>query len=163
MYYGCMGYLFAIILFCYIAIFIYKTKTGSPSVMSKQKDVKTILKYVREGMKVADMGCGNAEVLIEMVQQGAKSAEGWEIEPLVYWQARANIWKRGMSGKVKVNFASMWGADLSKYDLIYVYQLTRYAAKFVKKIKKEMKKGAIVVANTYPLDGLELKKKMARS
>jgi len=154
-----MFYLLGGILLWYVLIFVYKTKTGSPSVMSKDRHVKRLVKYVKPGMKVADLGCGNAEVMCEMVGAGAKLAEGWEIEPLVYLMARIKIWEQGMQESVKVHFGDMWRAELAKYDLVYVYQLTRYAPRFVAKCRREMKKGAIVIANTYPLRGLPLVKR----
>lgn len=149
-------YLTVFLVVAYAVIFVYKTKTGSPSVWSKDKHIKRMLKYVKNGMSVADMGCGDGRVLIEAVKQGAKEGEGWEIEPIVFVQAKWKVNKEKLNDRIKIHFADMWTADLSKYDLVYVYQLTRYAPRFVDKCKKEMKSGSIVIANTYPLKGLNL-------
>jgi len=123
--------------------------------MSKKTHIKRLCKYVRPGMKVADMGCGDGQALIAMIEAGAVSGEGWEIEPYVWIQAIINIRCKKMTDKIKVNFGDMWRANLSQYDLVYVYQLTRYAPKFVTKCKSEMRAGSLVIANTYPLEGLD--------
>lgn len=154
-----MFYFLGGILLWYAIIFVYKTKTGSPSVMSKGRHIKKLCKYVKPGMRVADMGCGDAEALVKMIEAGAESGEGWEIEPYVWMRAVMNVKNRGMAEKIKINYGDMWRADLSQYDLVYVYQLTRYASRFVAKCKKEMMPGSTVIANTYPLKNLkEIKK-----
>ena len=147
-------YFLAGILILYAVLFVYKTKTGSPSVMSRPEHVERFMKYVRSGIKVADLGCGDGSVLIEAVKHGAASGDGWEIEPLVWLDSRFKIHDLRMGNKVKTHFGDMWGADLSPYDLIYVYQLTRFAKRFREKIQRECRPGTIVVANTYPIPGL---------
>lgn len=154
-----MYYFWGGLILWYLIIFVYKTKTGSPSIWSKDSHIKRLMSYIKKGMKVADLGCGDGRVLIEAVKNGASEAEGWEIEPLVYIKALMRISNQRESNKIKIHFADMWGANLERYDLVYVYQLTRYAPRFVKKCKKEMKKGSLVIANTYPLEGLKLIKR----
>ena len=152
-----MEYVWAGIIFWYLIIFVYKTKTGSPTVPSKDTQIARFLKYVKRGDNVADLGCGDGRVLFSTAKKGA-SGEGWEIEPLPYLYAVIRAMRKKNS-KVKIHFADMWKADLSKFDVVFVYQLTRYAPRFVRKCQKEMKRGALVIANTYPLDGLYLLKK----
>lgn len=154
-----MFYFLGGILLWYCLIFVYKTKTGSPSVMSEDKDVKHLLKYVKPGMKVADLGCGDAGVLVKMIEVGAEAGEGWEIEPMYYLKALKRIKTTKLEKQIKIHFDDMWRAKLERFQLVYVYQLTRYAPKFVKKCLQELKRGSIVVANTYPLKGLRLIKK----
>lgn len=140
----------------YAGIFVYKTKTGSPSIWSKDEHIKRLVRWVKPGTKIADMGAGDGRVLIAAVKAGAKVAEGWEIEPAAWLAAKINVKKARLSKKIKIHFGDMWRANLENYDLVYVYQLTRYAPRFVKKCQSEMKPGSIVVANTYPLEGLKL-------
>lgn len=153
-----MGYLLVGILIIYCLIFVYKTKTGSPSVWSRDEHIRNAVKYVKPKMRVADLGCGDGRVLIAAVRAGAAQAEGWEIEPAVWLAAKRNIVLANLKNKVKIHFGDMWRADLSQVDLVYVYQLTRYAPRFVDKCRRELKRGAWVVANTYPLAGLPLVK-----
>ncbi len=147
-------YFLAGVLILYAALFVYKTKTGSPSVMSRPEHVERFMKYVRGGMKVADLGCGDGSILIGAVKHGAASGDGWEIEPVVWLKAKREVRREMLDSRIHIHFGDMWGADLSPYDLIYVYQLTRFAKKFREKIARECKPGALVVANTYPIPSL---------
>ena len=107
-----MFYFLGGIILWYTIIFVFKTKTGSPSVMSKKIHIKKLVKYVKPGMRVADMGCGDAAALIEMIRAGAIKADGWEIEPAMWVMAQINIGRAGMQDQVKVRFGDMWRADL---------------------------------------------------
>jgi len=127
--------------------------------MSKDEDVNSLLKYVQPGARVADLGCGDAGVLIKMIEVGESEGEGWEIEPAYYLRALKNVKAEKLEKQLKIHFRDMWGADLARFELVYVYQLTRYAPRFVKKCLQEMKRGSVVVANTYPLKGLRMIKK----
>lgn len=154
-----MMYFFGGLLLWYILIFIYKTKTGSPSIWSTDAHIARLTRYVKPGMKIADLGCGDGRVLISAVSKGAVRADGWEIEPAVWIAATFKVHKLKLHDAIKIHFADMWRADLSPYDLVYVYQLTRYAPRFVAKCRREMKPGSYVIANTYPLEGLPLEKR----
>ena len=50
-------YLLGVIVVLYATLFVYKTKTGSPSVMSRPDHVRRLMKYVKKGARVADLGC----------------------------------------------------------------------------------------------------------
>ncbi|MFH2019108.1 MAG: methionine biosynthesis protein MetW [bacterium] len=154
-----MFYFFGGLLLWYCLIFVYKTKTGSPSVPSRDEHIRSLVKYVKPGMRVADLGCGDGRVLLAMVRAGAKSGEGWEIEPWVWLSAILKVRKAKLEEKIQIHFGDMWRTNLKPYDLVFVYQLTRYAPRFVNKCRAEMRKETLVVANTYPLEGLELIKK----
>ena len=148
------AYIFGSLILLYAGLFVYKTKTGSPYVPSSDEHIKRLMKYVKKGMRVADLGCGDGRVLVEAIKQGARSGDGWEIEPLVWLKAKQEVRREKLDSRVRIYLGDMWGADLSKYNLIFVYQLTRFAKRFREKILREAKKGTIIVANTYPIPGL---------
>lgn len=147
------------VLFLYLLIFVYKTKTGSPYIPSKDKQIKKMVAYIKKDDVVADMGAGDGRLLIASVEAGARESHGWEIEPIVWLNGWLNIRKLGLNDQVNLVFGDMWRADLSRYDVVFVYQLERFSERFVEKCKKEMKPGSIVVANTYPIEGLALEKR----
>lgn len=132
----------------YVFIFVYKTKTGSPYVPSGKSEIEKMLKYVKRGDIVGDFGAGDGRVLTASIGAGAREAWGFEIEPHVWILGKL---KNRHNRRVHLLFGSMWRDDFSKYDVIFVYQLERYAEKFTKKAKREMKKNALVVSNTYSL------------
>ena len=111
-----MFYFLGGIILWYTIIFVFKTKTGSPSVMSKKIHIKKLVKYVKPGMRVADMGCGDAAALIEMIRAGAIKADGWEIEPAMWVMAQINtvdmVIKKGTQEESTESTAGMDMADL---------------------------------------------------
>lgn len=149
-------YLVAVILILYAIIFVYKTKTGSPYVPSNLFQIEILTKYIKDGDVVADMGCGDGRVLIASIEAGAKRAEGWEIEPLIWLKCKLNIGRYNNRDKIVLKYGDMWKADLGKYDVVFVYQLEQFSNRFVEKAKLEMRKGALVIANTYQLKGLTM-------
>lgn len=154
-----IGWIALLVFVVYSVIFVYKTKTGSPYIPSKDKQIKKMVTYIKKGDVVADMGAGDGRLLIAAIKAGAKEARGWEIEPVVWLRGWFNIRKLGLNDRVSLVLGDMWRGDLSKYDVVFVYQLERFSERFVEKCKKEMKPGSIVVANTYPLKGLPLHKR----
>lgn len=154
-----MAYAVILLIILYAVLFVYKTKTGSPSIMSTSEHRTRLVKHVKPGMRVADLGCGDGQTLIAMVQAGAKDGEGWDIEPLVWLKAQRNVLKSKLEDRVTVHFGDMWRANLSSYDLVYVYQLDAYSARLSAKVRQEMRPGSLVISNTYELPDLTLEKR----
>ncbi len=153
-----MSVFLAGVVLAYVVIFVYKTKTGSPYLPSKKVEIEKMLKYVGRGKVVADMGAGDGRLLIEAVRAGAREAWGWEIEPLVWLKGKLKIKreKANIRDKIHLKWGDMWQADLSKVDVLLVYQLEKFNQRLAEKCKREMKSGTIVVANRYPIEGLKL-------
>lgn len=149
-----MGNLLLVIVIVYLVIFVYKTKTGSPYVPSTDKHIKRALKYIKKGDVVYDLGAGDGRVLIEALKGGAGKAKGWEIEPHVWVKGLINIHRAKMQKNIEWHMGDMWRADLSRADVVFVYQLKRYSDRFAKKCRKEMRPGSLVIANTYPINKL---------
>lgn len=146
-------WIIGIILFLYAILFVYKTKTGSPYVPSKGSQIKVMMKYVGRGDRIADMGAGDGRLLEKAVIKGAHAAWGWEIEPYVWLVGYLRLRKYRSAHLI---LGDMWRADLSQFDVVFVYQLERFAKRFARKCLEEMKTGSIVIANTYPLKDLPL-------
>ena len=156
-----MVHVLIVLFVLYAVLFVYKTKTGSPYLPSKEKDIERMLKYVKRGSVVCDMGAGDGRLLKAAIKKGAKEAWGWEIEPLVWFIGNLRVKKeeKKIERKTHLMLGDMWKVNLAKFDVVFVYQLERFADKFAIKCKREMKPGSIVVANTYPIKKLNLWKK----
>lgn len=147
-----MNILFLIVVL-YSVLFIYKTKTGSPYLPSKNSQIRAMMQYVGRGDHVADMGAGDGRLLEKAVIKGAHAAWGWEIEPYVWLRGYLRLRKYRSAHLI---LGDMWRADLSRFDVVFVYQLERFSKRFAKKCLQEMKAGSMVIANTYPLKDLPL-------
>ncbi len=140
----------------YIAIFIYKTKTGSPYLPSRDQEIKTLLKYIPEKSRVCDFGAGDGRVMLALAKAKKIEVWGWEIEPVIWilsWWRLKKI--KNLRGKLHYKLGDMWQVNLEKFNVIIVYQLERFTNRLAEKCLQEMKPGSLVIANTYPIPKLK--------
>lgn len=107
---------------------------------------------------MADLGCGDARVLIEAIKQEAESAQGWELDVLVYLRAKRNLVTAQRLGvdtrSISLHFGDFWRARLESVDVVYVYQMTKYMHPLEEKIISQLKPGALIISPDYQIPGL---------
>ncbi|RJQ13543.1 hypothetical protein C4553_03295 [Candidatus Parcubacteria bacterium] len=125
---------------------------GAPYLPTPKRTIKKAVELagIKEGSRVADIGAGDGRFLIEAAGAGA-SGVGYEINPWLVLLANFNIKRVGVGDKVSVKWRSFWKADLSEYDVVFVYGITNIMNKLAKKLDAELKPGAIVIAHAFPL------------
>ncbi len=162
-------YLFALsLIFIEILLFLaliflgLAALTGAPFVPSPHKALKDVLKLaqIKKGDIVYDLGSGDGRILIEAAKKGA-CAYGWEINPFLCLIAKIRIHLAGLSKNAKAYWGNFWTKDLSKADVIFFFLITHWARTLEKKILREAKKGARIIAYVFPLPNLKPKKKTA--
>lgn len=114
----------------------------------KNVSVMVSLLAVKPGEKIADLGSGDGRVVIALARAGAE-AHGYEINPLLVYQARKKIRRAGLKSKAFIHYQSFWKADLSKFDAIAVYGFPNFFKRLGLKIKKEMRPDARIVSNLF--------------
>lgn len=145
----------------WLATFVYTAKRGSPYVPIKQKRLKDITSFIKKGDKVAELGAGDGRVMIEAINKGAVLVEGWELDAAVWLQGWIKIKRSGIkNSKIKLHFGDFWNADLSPFNLIYVYQMTKYLGDFQTKLLPQLKKGTLIISPDYEIPGIKLHKKV---
>jgi len=138
-----------LLIFCFwLSGFLF----GAPFQTSSDKSIKNMIKLsrVKKGEKVADLGSGNGKLVIEFAKRGA-FVTGFEINPLLVWISRRRIRKLGLQNKAKIKQANFWNANLSRFDVICVFQIGYIMGNLEKKLKKELKrkKRVRLVSNTW--------------
>lgn len=123
---------------------------GAPFVPSKIKTVENIVEFTgaRKGQKVADLGAGDGRIIIAFARRGIE-AHGFEINPLLVLAARRKISKEKLEGKAVMHWKSFWSADLSSFDISVIYGFGHIMGRLEKKLQKELKSGAKVVASAF--------------
>lgn len=101
---------------------------------------------------ILDIGSGDGRIIIAAGKAGAY-AEGFEINPLLVLWSRRKIKKNGMQHRVKVHWQNFWFADFSKYDKIFIFGIPHIMDKIKNKLLNELKPGATVISNAFPLKG----------
>ena|SRR3989344_148205 len=134
---------------------------GAPFEPSRMKRIKLMLKFSspKKGQKVAELGSGNGKVAIEFakVNPGIK-VDGYEINPLLVLYSRRRIKKLGLEKQIKIYWKNFWKINLSKYDIISVFQVIFIMPKLEKKLKAELKPGAKVISNEWKFPNWHAKK-----
>lgn len=105
---------------------------------------------------VYDLGCGDGRLLFAAEKKANVKTVGFEIAPLMYFLAL--IRKVWVHSKAKIEFKSMFKANLRKANVIFCYLLPNVMVPIANKIKRECKKGTRIISNTFHIPGLKLTK-----
>jgi len=124
---------------------------GGPYVPTPDKKVERMIKLSRIQPKdiVVDMGSGDGKLVIAAAKAGAKHTIGYEINPRLIKLSRKKSWQAGTSKKTEFKRESMWKADLSNVDIVFIYQLPGTMKRLQGKMLAELKSGAKIVSNAF--------------
>ena len=145
-----------IICFLVILLWLSGFLFGAPYQASSSSAARKMIKLsgVKKGQKVAELGSGNGKLVIEFAKKGAV-VTGFEINPFLVWISRWKIGKLRLQKRATIKQENFWNASLSKFDIVSMFQVWHVMPSLEKKLKKEMKKGAKVVSNTWRLRGMK--------
>ena len=125
-------------------------RRGAFFVPSRRNDVSRMLSFlnVRHGMRIADLGSGDGRLLIAIAEAGGE-AHGYEHNPLLVWQSRWAIKKRGLQNRAFVHYSDFWKEDFSSYDAVVLYGIPYIMSKLEAKLRRELRPGTRVVSNAF--------------
>jgi hypothetical protein len=106
------------------------------------------------GETAVDLGSGDGRVVIALARLGAK-AHGYEVNPFLVRISRRNIAAAGLSGRARIHWGSFWRADLSRYDLVTVFQVGFVMGRLESKLKRELRPSARIVSHHWRFPGLK--------
>ncbi|MBN1916156.1 hypothetical protein JW796_04190 [Candidatus Dojkabacteria bacterium] len=120
---------------------------GAPYYPSNSRKVKKMIELadLRKGQTVADLGAGDGRVIYEASKKGVE-AHCIEINPILTLYSRLKFRK---IKNIKIINKNMWKVDLSSYDRIFLFCLSKEMKKFEKKLQMEMKPGSLVISNIF--------------
>ena len=129
-----------------------------PYVPSSRRVIDKVFSIIKlkKGNKFVDLGCGDGRMLQEAEKRAKVDGVGYEIAPLVYLMA---IFKKFISrSKYKIHYKNFFKDKLDYADVIFCYLMPFQLKKLVPKIKKECKKGTVIVSNTFKIEGMKPKR-----
>jgi SAM-dependent methyltransferase len=134
--------------------FLYAVFFGAPYVPAFKQDFDELfdLAGVRKGSKFIDLGSGDGKVLLAAAQRGA-DATGYEINPVLWLLTKWRL--RKFRGHARVKLGSMWRADITNADVVYMYLHTKWMDKMERKLKDELRPGAKVVSYVFTFSSLK--------
>ena len=109
---------------------------------------------------VYDLGCGDGRIAIAAVRDfGAKKAVCVDIDPQRVREARANVKRAGLEGRVEVRQGDLFETDLSEPTVVTLYLLRSLNLKLRPKLQKELKVGSRIVSQSFDMGDWEPEEK----
>ena len=109
--------------------------------------------HVKPGDVVYDLGSGDGRVVISAAQKFGARAVGVEMVPDLVRKARERIQLLGLADRVTIVEDSALRVDLSPADVVTMWFLTNSNLRLRPHLEKQLKPGARVVSNEFPIRG----------
>ncbi len=146
---------FLILSFLWIISGILSFFYGVPYIWTKKKEFVDIISRIsiKKGMKFLDMGSGDGRNVFYMAKKYGVSATGIEANILLYGLSRALRWLKNINNAHLIHQRAEH-ANFRCYDVIYTFLIASYTEKVDSKLKKECKKGTIIISHGFKLKKL---------
>ena len=131
--------------------------SDAPYIPTKMENIRKILKLagVKKGKKFYELGSGDGRVVFEAAKLGADSIgieQSWlRILYSRYKARKLTLHLRGVHRGVHINFYhnNIFHRNYQEADIVYIYLLQKAVNKLEEKLRRELKKEAIVITQTY--------------
>jgi len=110
-----------------------------------------VLKYGRGWF--IDIGCGDGRVAVAVAEKLRLPTLCVEVKPELAARARRNAERMHVGHLVEVVQADFFTIDVSRARYLYMYLLLSVNTKLEPKLRKELRKGTIVVTLDFPIPG----------
>lgn len=119
--------------------------TDAPYVPTKMDKIRAVLKSagIKRGKKFYELGSGDGRVVFAAAKMGADSVgieQSW---------IRVIFSRLKKIRNAKFIHGNIFSGNYEDADVIYIYLLHKGVAKLEEKLKKELKKGSVVITQTY--------------
>lgn len=123
---------------------------GAPFVPIRRSDVEDgmALAKIQPNETITDLGCGDGRILVAALERGA-TAIGYEISPvfcLISW-----LRVRRFGSRAKIYRRNFFKEDLSRFDVVFAFQLTRIMTRLSDQLLKQAKPAVRVVSYVFSL------------
>lgn len=131
---------------------IFDNKKIVPFVPSPQVVVDKMVELagVKKGDVVYDLGSGDGRIVIAAAKRGAR-AVGFEIDPELVGESRANIKKAGVQDLAEIRNQDILTVDLSPANVLTMYLLPDVNLKLKPNILSQLKPGSRVVSHSFDM------------
>jgi len=129
--------------------------SGSPFVPSNRRTLDLMLKeaHLKKGALVYDLGCGDGRLLIRAEKKCGIKGIGYENAPIAFLLALLN--KFFHRSHVSLRFKNFFKSSLKDANFIFLYLGPEVQVKLAPKLKKECRRGTLIISNTFHLPGFK--------
>lgn len=127
-------------------------------VPTKKEDFPLIAKLgnVKKDVKFYDLGSGTGDLLFFLAQHYQARCVGIEISPILYLYSKL---KSIFYKNVEIKFGNLFWLSLGEADVIYFFLHPKVNSSIESKIKREARKGTLVISAVWPLSSFSLLRK----
>jgi SAM-dependent methyltransferase len=131
---------------------VFDNKKIVPFVPSPQVVVDKMVELtgVKKGDVVYDLGSGDGRIVIAAAKKGAR-AVGFEIDPELVGESRANIKKAGVQDLAEIRNQDILTVDLSPASVVTMYLLPDVNLKLKPTLLSQLKAGSRVVSHSFDM------------
>lgn len=131
---------------------VFDNKKIVPFVPSPQVVVDKMVELagVKKGDVVYDLGSGDGRIVIAAAKKGAR-AVGFEIDPELVGESRANIKKAGVQDMAEIRNQDILTVDLSPASVVTMYLLPDVNLKLKPNLLSQLKPGSRVVSHSFDM------------
>lgn len=122
-----------------------------PSLSTSSRVIQFTLKILetRKGNVFIDLGCGRGKMLVAVKKKYPEmEVRGYENWPTQFFLAKLLAFL--FRTKVKIFYQDLFSANLQEANIIFCYLPSNLMVKLEKKMEKELKNKAVIIANTFP-------------
>lgn len=105
---------------------------------------------LRGGDKVCDLGSGSGRIILQIVKKYPIEVTGIEKSKILYWISKIRSLYTQKNGKIFLKNEDFLKSDLSQFDVIFCFLITRAMEKLEPSFNK-MKVGSKIISYTFPL------------
>ncbi len=139
----------ALILFLCLIGLSWFAGSDAPFVPTKMDKIKKILEQagVKKGIIFYELGSGDGRVVFEAAKLGAKSI-GIEQSWIRVWYSRYKALRLGLKETFFLH-GNIFDRQYFIANVVYIYMLPKAVYRLEDKLKKELKKGSVIITQTY--------------
>lgn len=146
-------------IYCYWLFGLLRAlKSDAPYVPIRRETLARALTMVspRPGSVWVDLGSGDGRVLIAVVKKFGVRGVGIERVGSLRLLSRLKIWWHRLGGTIAIRSENFFSSNLREADIVSFYLLPEASVALIKKLRRELKPGALVVYHRYPIAGMAL-------
>lgn len=147
------------LIFIIVIVFIIAIPTfygffgAAPIFCSPTKAIEEALEFVKpvSGEKFYDLGMGNGRVLAVAANKFKLDVFGFEMSPIIYWLAKADVFFRGVK-KADLKLCNFYNQDLSGADIVFCFLSPFAMEKLRPKFERELPSGTRVISYAFKIN-----------
>jgi len=114
-------------------------------------DAMLQLADVRAGDVLYDLGAGDGRIVIAAARKYGIRAVGIELDARKVAEARANVARAGLAGRVEIRQGDVFDTDLREASVVTLFLFPEINERLLPKLRAELRPGARIVSHRFGL------------